>query len=579
MPDLKKAPDLKKELAVSIEKALDGMLSSQEIFSLVEIPPLPSMGDYAFPCFRLSKLLKKAPDEIAAELSLKINLPSGIEKAVQNGPYLNFFAAKQGIAKHAIDTALAQKEGFGKNSIGKGQRIMVEYSSPNANKPLHLGHLRNNSIGMAIANIAAANGFNAIKANLVNDRGIHICKSMLAYKLFGHNSTPEKEHKKPDHFVGDYYILYSQKAGEDPELEKQAYKMLVLWENGDKATIALWRKITGWAISGFKETYKAFGSRFDEWFFESHFYNKAGELLEQGKAKGLFKLNEEGALVAILEPHGLPNKTVLRADGTSIYITNDLALTKHKFEKFRLNECLWVVGSEQDLYLKQLFKIFELLGFAWAKNCRHLSHGMVNLPEGKMKSREGKVVDADDLIEEMKQLAGGEINKRNKKISGKDLEKRSLAIALAAIKFHLLKVAAQKDLLFNPAESISFEGETGPYVQYAYARAKSILAKAKSYKKPKDFSLLSSIEEQNLAKTIGSFPDAVKKSLEQLSPHIICQYLIQLAEEFNTFYHKHQVMQAESGEAKSQRLALVEATAIVLKNGLALLDIETMEKM
>ncbi len=283
--------------------------------------------------------------------------------------------------------------------------------------------------------------------------------------------------------------------------------------------------------------------------------------------------------MAELESHGLPNKTVLRADGTSIYITNDLALTKHKFEKFKLKKAFWVVGNEQDLYFRQLFKIFEILGFKWAKECKHLSHGMVFLPSGKLKSREGKVVDADEIINEMEQLAAEEIRKREEELSEKEVAKRSRAIGLAAIKFHLLKVAVQKDLLFNPEESISFEGETGPYIQYTHARAKSILRKAKKYKKPASFEKLSSPEEQALAKLLTAYPAAVSKALEQLSPHVVCQFLIETAEAFNSFYHKQPVLKAEDKETMAQRLALVEATAHVLKNGLEMLDIEAIEKM
>ncbi len=570
--------EFRKKIATAIEKAVEGKMNQKEIASLIEVPPSPKMGDFAFPCFNLAILIKKAPDVIAKELSQKAVLPKGVERTDAKGPYLNFFIAKQDIAKDAIEAVLKQKEKYGKGSFCKGQKAMVEYSAPNSNKPMHLGHLRNNSIGMAITNILEANGFKAVKANLINDRGIHICKSMLAYKLFGKGTTPKSAKKKPDHFVGDYYLLFNQKVKQDESLEEQAYRLLQKWEEKDKRTMALWNKMRDWAVQGFKETYREFGSKFDAWFFESEMYDKAKPLIELGKKKDLFKQNDEGALVAKLEAQGLPNKTILRADGTSIYITNDLALTKYKFEKFKLNESLWVVGSEQDLYFRQLFKIFGILGFNWAKNCRHLSHGMVYLPSGKLKSREGKVIDADEIIAEIKGLAAEEIKKRGEKLNAKQLEERSRAIALAAIKFHMLKIAVQKNLLFNPRESISFEGETGPYVQYAYARARSILRKAKGGR-PKSFDRLSSKEEQRLLKLLASYPKAVKKALLQLSPHIICQCLIETAEAFNTFYHKHPVIKAESDELRKERLALVQATSQVLKNGLQLLDIEAIEKM
>ncbi len=572
--------DFKELIAGALEQALDSKLKKDEISALLEVPPTPGMGDYAFPCFKLAEILKKKPNKIAFELAEKIFLPDGIAEINPNGPYLNFFVAKDLVAQDTINEIIKQGDVFGKRDFGKGQKIMVEYSGPNSNKPLHLGHLRNNCIGMAISNIFAASGMKVIKANIVNDRGIHICKSMLAYKLFGNKATPESTKEKPDHFVGDYYIMYNKMVEEKPELEKQAYEMLQKWENGDKETKKLWKQMTEWAVQGFKETYEEFGSKFDTWFFESQYYNKAKAILKLGEEKGVFKRNENGALVAELESQGLPDKTVLRTDGTSIYITNDLALTEYKFKHFKLNESIWIVGNEQDLYFRQLFKIFTLLGFKWAKNCIHLSHGMVNLPSGRLKSREGKVVDADDIIKELEDLAAKEIKKRDKKIGEKELAARSRAIGLAAIKFHMLKVAVQKDIMFNPKESISFEGETGPYIQYSYARAKSILTKAGKIKLKKfGFERLIGSEEQKLLKLLANYPEAVKKSLEQLSPHIICQSLIEIAEAFNTFYHKHKVLKAGSEEIKMERLALVQATVQVLKNGLELLDIEAIEKM
>ncbi len=571
--------EFKKEISKAIKKTLGEKTSRQELESLIEVPPTPELGDYAFPCFKLASELKKSPAKIAEDLSSKLSLPKGIERTEPVGPYLNFFASKEDIAVQALQKALKKGGKFGQSPVGKNQKAMVEYSAPNSNKPLHLGHLRNNSIGMAVSNILEANNFKVVKANLVNDRGIHICKSMLAYKLFGKGETPKDAGLKPDHLVGKYYVLYNQKSSENKDLDKMAYVLLQKWERKEKETISLWKKMTKWAVQGFKETYKEFGSLFDEWFFESQFYDKAKPLIKAGKKKGVFKENGDRALIADLESHGMPNKTVLRADGTSIYITNDLALTKHKFEKFELDESIWVVGSEQDLYFSQLFKIFELLGFKWAKKCRHLSHGMVFLPEGKLKSREGRVIDADEIMAEMKGLAEKEVKKRNETIKAKELEKRSRAIALAAIKFHMLKVAVHKDLLFNPKESISFEGETGPYIQYTYARAKSILRKAGQNQKPKSFSGLNSKEEQALVKLIAVYPSTVEKALQQLSPHVICQHLIETAEAFNSFYHKYPVIQEEIAEIKKQRLALVQATAQTLKNGLRLLDIKAIEKM
>ncbi len=568
----------REEIAKALALSLKGKLKQSQVLELLESPPSPEMGDIAFPCFKLAPLFKKSPAEIAKELSQSVKLPAPVEKAEPAGPYLNFFLQRESIAKQTISLILKEKEKYGKG--GRGKKIMVEYSGPNTNKPLHLGHLRNDSIGMAVSNLLEATGNKVIKANIANDRGIHVCKSMLAYKLFGKNSSPEKAKQKPDHFVGSYYVLYNKKAGENPELEKQAYELLKLWEKKDRRVIALWKKMNGWILQGFKQTYRRFGSRFDVWFFESKFYDKAGPLIEQGKKKGIFSKNKDGALLARLEKYGLPDKTVLRADGSRIYITNDLALTKHKFEHFRLDQAIWVVASEQNLYFKQLFKILELLGFKWAGNCRHLSYGMVFLPSGKLKSREGRVVDADAIMDEVQKLAESEIRKREGGINKKELQRRASAISLGAIKFYMLKTAAQKDLHFKPKESISFEGETGPYIQYTYARAKNILRKAKEVSLQKLlFNQLKTSEEKRLINLLSQFPSIVQKASDALSPHILCQFLIETAEAFNTFYHKHPVIQAENIELKKGRLALVQATAHVLKNGLQLLNIEAIERM
>ena len=574
-------PDFKEQLALALAKALDGKLSESEILGMLEVPPSADLGDFAFPCFKLSPLLKKGPQQIAVELQAKIVLPQSFLQAKSIGPYLNFFLKKQALAETVIVRVLKENKKFGFSKAGKARKVMVEYSSPNTNKPLHIGHLRNDSIGMAVSNILEANGCKVLRANLVNDRGIHICQSMLAYQKFGKGKSPKQAKKKSDHFVGDYYVLFAQNAKENPAFEEDAKALLKKWEAKDKPTIALWKKMNAWVLSGFRETYKRFGSRFDKLFFESQFYDKAKPLIEDGLQKGVFRKEFDGAIVADLEAYKLSKKIVLRADGTSIYVTNDLVLTKHKFEKFGLDEAVWVVASEQNFYFMQLFKIFELLGFSWAKKCRHLSYGMVFLPEGKMKSREGKVVDADDLIAEVVGLAKAEILKRGPNTAKKALEKRSLAIALAAIKFFLLRVSIQQDITFNPAESVSFDGETGPYVQYTHARAKSILAKAKGRPSVKgaDFSLLESDSEKKVLSLLNGYPALVENSLQSLSPHAVCQYLLELSAAFNSFYHSEQVLKAESKGLVNARLLLVQATATVIANGLRLLNIEPIDKM
>ncbi len=586
------AGQFRKGIAKALEKALSGKMKSDEIEALLEKPRSASLGDIAFPCFKLAAMLKKQPQQIAKDLAQGIGLPDGIERAEATGAYLNFFFSEAALAGAALKEVLEQKGKYGLGNAGKEKRVMVEYSSPNTNKPLHIGHLRNDSLGMCISNLLEANGFKVIRANLLSDRGIHICKAMVAYEKWAERETPSVAQKKGDKFVGDLYIKFEREAAENPMLQEQANEMLRKWEAGDKKTRALWQKMDKWVVESFRQTYKEFGSRFDVWFRESEFYNKTGEIIQQGISKGVFAKNDGGATVAVLEPHGISNKTILRADGTAIYITNDLALTKHKFEKYKLDEAIWVVASEQNLYFKQLFKIFDLLGYGWSKKCSHLSYGMVFLPEGRLKSREGRVVEADDLIAEVKALAEQEVRVRYKDISDKEVKKRSDAIALCAIKFFLLKMDATKDMVFDARQAVSFEGETGPYVMYSYARAKSILQKAglseaelkkagaggKAPKASADFSALKEPAEKHVVSLIARYPETVQYVLRTLSPHTLCQYLLELSATFNTFYQSIPVLKAE-GSVRAARLALVAASAQVLKNGLALLNIEALERM
>ncbi|MEI7961647.1 MAG: arginine--tRNA ligase [archaeon] len=566
---------LAKELAIPIE----------QINSLLTVPP-QGMGDFAFPCFISAKEQKKNPVEVAKLLAGKIKAPF-LEKVEPKGPYLNFFLLKESIATQTLEGIFTEK--VFEQKLGDG-KVMVEYSSPNTNKPLHIGHLRNNSLGLAVSNLLESTGHKVIKANLVNDRGIHICKSMIAYKLYGKDRDPVKEKIKTDHFVGDMYVLYSKKLAEDKSIEEKASAMLKKWEEGDKETLALWKKMNKWALDGMKETYKQYGTKFDEWFLESQIFEKerGKKIIEEGLAKKVFKIEDNGAITAILEPE-MPNKVLLRGDGTSLYATNDLGLTEEKFEKYKLDKAIWVVANEQDLYFKQLFKIFEKLGRKWAKNCFHLSYGYVSLPSGRMKSREGLVADADDLINEMKKLSLAEISKRYPKISKKEADSRSLSIALAAIKFYLLKNDSKKDMVFDPEKSIQFEGETGPYLQYTFARAKSIMRKATeelgeatvSEKKlaKSDFALLTHEKEKELIVELSKYPLSIKRSWTELSMHPLCHNILAIAEKFNSFYHEVSVLKADNKNETLARLALVHATTIVLKKGFELLDIEAIEEM
>ena len=563
--------------------------------SLLEKPPGEINADLALPCFSLAKEMKKAPQQIAKELVAKwyddkdtklrrgaihlkregdakqeliaIFRPTDTIKEIRaEGPYVNFYADWDKLGIGVISEAL--KKGYGKGA--EKRKMMVEFSGPNTNKPLHVGHLRNDSIGMAVSGILEFAGNAVLRSNIINDRGMHICKSMLAYKKWGEGKTPQSENKKPDHFVGDFYVLFEKKSKEDPTLKDEIQSMLVAWEKGDPTVRALWKKMNAWTLSGIKQTYSDFGSRFDLWPMESEFYDKAKPVLDEGVHKKLFVFNEKRDLVAKLDP--LPDKVVLRADGTSVYITNDIALTKHRFESYKIDDCIWVVATEQDLHFQQLFKIFEKLGYAWAKNCYHLGYGLVNLPSGRMKTREGTVVDADDLIGELKKLAGEEIQKRDESIDDVELNSRSRAIALAAIKYFMLRVEPQKDILFDPTKAISFEGDTGPYLQYTHARASSVLRKA--MKKAKAGTL--DAQELPMIRKLAEFPEAAAKAAKELKPNIITTYLAELAALFNSYYHENKIIGSDSEEAK---LALVAAVKGVLGLGMKLLNIEPIERM
>ena len=553
-------------------------LSEKQASELMEIPPSPELGDFAFPCFSLSKEFKKNPAIISKELSERISksLPKEIERVESNGPYINFFVNKILLAEKTINQILKEEDSYGKPKKS-GKKIVIEFPSPNTNKPLHLGHLRNMSIGESISRILEFEGNRVVRVNLNNDRGVHICKSMLAYQKFGKNSTPEKSKMKSDHFVGYYYVLFNKELEKNPKLDEEAQNLLVKWEEGDKKALELWKKMNTWALKGFKETYKNFGVKIDKDYYESQIYKKGKEIIQDGLKKGVFFKKEDGAIAIDLKSGGLDEKVVLRSDGTSVYITQDLYLAKLKFDQYKPEKSIYVTGNEQDYHFKVLVLILKKLGFSFADRIYHLSYGMVFLPEGKMKSREGKVVEADDLIDQVKKMVKHEINARVK-LSEKELEKRSLTIALAAIKYALLKIEASKNMTFNPNESISLEGNTGPYLLYSYARAKSILRKIKKGKKEINKSKPKSLNESEkaLITKLSEFSEIVASSLHQMNPSAIANYSFLLCQCFNEFYHNSPVLNSEN---ESFRLELVKAFSQTIKNALNLLGIDVLEEM
>lgn len=478
-----------------------------------------------------------------------------------------------------------------------GKKVMVEYSSPNTNKPLHLGHVRNNLLGFSVAEILRAAGFEVVKANLVNDRGIHICKSMLAWQLYGSGETPESTGLKGDHLVGKYYVIFDKEYKKEIEflkeqgqteeeakkhapLIKQAQTMLQKWEAGDSAVIELWKTMNTWVYDGFGKTYKALGVDFDKFYYESNTYLLGKDIVEEGLDKGVFFKKEDGSVWIDLTADGLDEKLVRRADGTSVYITQDLGTAQLKYDDFGMDESIYVVGNEQDYHFKVLFLILQKLEKSWAKGLYHLSYGMVDLPSGKMKSREGTVVDADDLIAEMANTAKEVTEALGKVNDFSDEEKQQLyhTIGMGALKYFLLKVDPKKRLLFDPNESVDFQGHTGPFIQYTHARIKSVISRAGSGNTKIEPLTLAS-EERDLIVLISKFPEVITSAASTHNPGTIANYVYEVAKVYNKFYHEHSILQADDEVAKQFRLLLSGASAKVIERGMNMLGITVPERM
>jgi len=544
-----------------------------------EIPPSNDLGDIAYPMFKYASILKIKPFDIATKVKEAISNNPLIEKVDIKGAYLNIFLNKKIVTNTLIKEILEKRGNFGKENR-KNIKVLIEFSSPNTNKPLHLGHCRNNVIGDAISRIFDFYGYDVIKINLINDRGIHICKSMLAYKLFGNNTTPEKENKKSDHLVGDFYVLYAKESSKNPELEKLAQDLLIKWENNDKETVELWKKMNKWAIDGIKETYKRMGINFDVFEYESEVYQYGKEIVKEGLEKNVFYKESDGSIWINNEDVGLDKKVLLRSDGTSIYITQDIGTIVNRSKKYNFDRMIYVVGSEQIYHFKTLFAILKKLGYKWADNCYHLSYGMVNLPDGKMKSREGNVVDADNLMDLLYKMAIDTIEEKNRELTEEKKKEIANKISLAALKYYLLNFSTIKDITFIPEKSISFDGNTGPYIQYTTARINSLLKKSGKYTFPetKNLNYQFNIDEWNLISQLLNFEESIKKAVENYSPLEICDFLYNTSKLYNKFYHEYPILTADE-EVRNFRLALSEATLQLLKNGLNLLGIEPVEKM
>ncbi|NCC65686.1 MAG: arginine--tRNA ligase, partial [Spirochaetia bacterium] len=519
----------------------------------VQTPPKPELGDLAFPLFVYAKTLRMAPAALANELKTRIEaLDERIKgELLVAGPYLNVRIDMADLAASLARQIERSQERYGENTSLKDKPVTIEFSCPNTNKPLHLGHMRNDSLGESVSAILKANGATVRKVNLINNRGVHICKSMLAYQKFGGGETPSSSGMKGDHLVGKYYVKFASWAKEDPTAEQQAQDMLIKWEQGDEQVLSLWETMNGWTLEGLAQSYQNMGISFDAYYYESETYRYGKDEILKGLEKGVFYREEDGSVWIDLEPVKLDKKVLLRKDGTSLYITQDVGTAIMRHKDWPFDSLIYVVASEQQYHFKVLFYILKQLGYQWADDLHHLSYGMVNLPDGKMKSREGTVVDADELVKTLTALAKAEIIEKERQQMVEDVDKTSASIALGALNYYLLQVSPTKDMIFNPSESISFNGNTGPYLQYMGARISSMLAKYEAQRTIKeevafDPSLLSLSDERELVRQIALYGEVVQKAGEQYDPSLLCSYLYDLSKLFSRWYHDNPVLKAGS---------------------------------
>ena len=568
-------------------------------------------GNLTVVVFPFVKIARKSPEAVAQELGayLQENASDVVSGFNVVKGFLNLVVSQTAWIDLLNDISADPQFGF-TTATEKSPLVMIEYSSPNTNKPLHLGHVRNNLLGSALARIVAANGNRVVKTNIVNDRGIHICKSMLAWQKWGNGITPETAGKKGDHLIGDFYVLFDkhykaecdqlakqfenegmeaeaakEKAKQEAPLIKEAHAMLVKWEHNDPEVRRLWRTMNEWVYAGFDETYRMMGVSFDKIYYESDTYLEGKEKVLEGLEKGLFYRREDGSVWANLEDDGLDEKLLLRSDGTSVYMTQDIGTAKLRYEDYPIDKMIYVVGNEQNYHFQVLSILLDKLGFSWGKDLVHFSYGMVELPNGKMKSREGTVVDADDLMEQMIEDAYTVSKEMTKKIQLDDAEAREVArkVGLGALKYFILKVDARKNMLFNPEESIDFNGNTGPFIQYTYARIQSILRKAQEAGISGDAGLngCSGISEKEieLIQKLNAFRSAVRQAGQDYSPSGIANYCYELTKEYNQFYHDYSILGEDDAWKRNFRLTLSEAVAKVVRLGMGLLGIEMPERM
>jgi arginyl-tRNA synthetase len=593
--------NIDQKIAIATQKAIHHLYNTNLELDDIQLQQTRKEfeGDITLVVFPYVKLARKAPEQVANEIG--DFLQNEIEEVISYNSVKGFLnlLISDAYWLASFNDALSAGSEFGLKKDASLEHIMVEYSSPNTNKPLHLGHLRNNFLGYSVAEILKAEGHKVSKVQIINDRGIHICKSMLAWQKFGKGETPESSGLKGDKLVGKYYVAFDKAykeeiaslkaAGMDEEIAakeapilKEAQEMLIKWEQKDPEVYALWEKMNAWVYSGFDATYKAMGVDFDKLYFESQTYIKGREEVMKGMEKGIFFQKNDGSVWVDLSEDGMDQKLLLRADGTSVYMTQDIGTAILRFEDNPdLSGIVYTVGNEQEYHFNVLFKILEKLGYAWAKNCYHLSYGMVDLPSGKMKSREGTVVDADDLMEEMRQTAEQTTKELGKLEGMPDEEKEVLfhQIGMASLKYYLLKVEPRKGMLFNPEESIDFAGNTGPFIQYTHARIKSILAKYGKEVSEVDNSQAILPVEKQIIQHLLLYPEYIQQAAKEHNPAVIANYTYDLVKLFNQFYQSTPILKVDDEKVLAFRIALSQKVADVIKSGMALLGIEVPERM
>ena len=591
-------------IADAVKQAVKSLYGQEVPDKMVQVQKTRSEfeGNLTLVVFPFVKMARKSPEQTAQELgAYLVENCEAVERFNVVKGFLNIVIAPAAWLQLLAD--IDADERYGMKVAGEDSPlVMIEYSSPNTNKPLHLGHVRNNLLGWSLAQIMQANGNKVVKTNIVNDRGIHICKSMLAWLKYGNGETPESSGKKGDHLIGDYYVAFDkhyreevkelvaqgmdeEKAKQEAPLIKEAHEMLVKWEQNDPEVRALWEKMNAWVYAGFDETYKKLGVSFDKIYYESQTYLKGKAKVEEGLEKGLFERHEDNSVWADLTNEGLDKKLLLRSDGTSVYMTQDIGTAEMRFQDYPIDKMIYVVGNEQNYHFQVLSILLDRLGFKWGKELVHFSYGMVELPNGKMKSREGTVVDADDLMQLMVDDAYKTSMELGKFDDITEDERREIAriVGMGALKYFILKVDARKNMLFNPEESIDFNGNTGPFIQYTYARIRSILRKAAANQAAPSIETIQNSplnqKEVDLIQKMSEFGAAVEQAGKDYSPSGIANYCYELTKQFNQFYHDYSILGADTDEEKALRLMLAKNVAKTIKNGMSLLGIEVPERM